>query len=117
MRELDVIQRDLLVEGLEDYVGLWQVAKHVHRLYGSLPAERVRDVSLERLRPLILEGLIEPGLPAEGGNFSSWDEDAKTALDRIEFEWRRLGKDPNIWDICWFKNTEKGNALARTLHE
>ena len=115
MSELDAIQRDLLVEGLEDYVGLWQVAKQVHRLFGSLPAERVRDIALDRLRPLLLEGLIEPGLPAEGGGFSAWGGDAGAALDRIETEWRGLGTDPNIWDICWFKNTEKGNALARTL--
>src|SRR5262245_43882319 len=115
MNPLDSIQRDLLVEGLEDYVGLWEVAKDVRRLYGEIPPGTVHELVMQRIRPLLREGLIVPGLPTEGGRFSAWDCDADSAVNRIDAEWSKLGRDPNIWEVCWFKNTDKGNELAMNM--
>jgi len=115
MIALDPIQRELLLEGLDDYVGLWEVARDLRRFLGELPPEKIRELAMMKLRPLLQEGLILPGFPAEGGEFAAWDCDVDEAIDRINAEWRQLGRDPNVWEICWFKNTEKGDALARTI--
>lgn len=116
MINLDPIQRDLIIEGLEDYIGLWQIAKHVRREFGSLSAERLRELTVRELEPLLSGGLIEAGFPSEGGGFSSWGMDAESTLDRILSEWSRLKSDPTIGDVCWFRNTGKGNALAKAVH-
>jgi len=116
MNDFDSIQREILIEGLEDYVGLWQVARSVRRTFGELPTERIRELALHRLKPLLDGALIEAGVPAEGGSFACWGSDAATTLHRIDAEWRELGKDPNIPDICWFSNTEKGDLFVKTFY-
>jgi hypothetical protein len=118
MIALDSIQRAVIVEGLEDYVGLWQVARRVREVIGETTTDLVREASLKRLGPLLVGGYIEAGFsPYVKGDFEPWGIPGHAAMERIDVEWRALGKDPNIWEICWFKNTEQGNALAQTLRE
>src|SRR5258706_3895123 len=114
MNDLDSIQREILMEGLDDYVGLWQVVRSLRERFGDLPTDRIRELALERLQPLLDQGLIESGMPGSG-EFLSWGSDAATTLARIDAEWRALGKDPNMPDICWFSNTEKGDLIAKIL--
>jgi len=114
MWRLDTLQRDMVIEGLDDYVGLWESVNWVARVDGPLDGDGMRANVMRRLRPLLLDGLVEPGFPSADGGFDSWSLNAEEAMERIETEWRALGRDPNIWDVCWFRNTPKGNALART---
>ena len=118
MINLDSIQRAVLVEGLDDHNGLWWVARKVRETMGEVTTDMVREATIRRLRPLLVGGYIEAGYsPYQKGQYESWDVDGDAAVERIAVEWSNLGKDPNIWEICWFRNTEKGNALARTLQE
>jgi hypothetical protein len=116
MIDLDEIQREVLLEGLEDIVGLWEIAKMVREAMGEVTTDVVRVDSLRRIKPLLVHGFIEAGAsPYEKAEFEPWSMTAEQALSRIDTEWRRLGRDPNIPDICWFRNTEKGSAAAQEL--
>ena len=113
MTQLDPIQRDILVEGLEDYVGLWEVARLVREAVRRPGEDAVRQAAIERLRPLLEGGYMEAGDLTPDGGFAAWSSQGKGAVDQIDKRWRRLGRDPSISEICWLNNTGRGNALAR----
>jgi hypothetical protein len=48
--------------------------------------------------------------------FVPWQLTIPEALARIEREWRALGRDPSLGDICWFNNTPAGNERARQTY-
>ena len=91
MKEIDSIQRDLLIEGLEDYVGLWQVARQIRSLMGEVATDLVRELAMKRLGPLLLEGYIEAGFPSANGRFDSWGVAGDSAIDRIDNESMKPG--------------------------
>lgn len=115
MTQFDRFQKDVLTEGLEDYVGLWQVARRVRESLRLSEANEVRQAVVDRLRPLFEGGHVEAGELASNGGFSAWKRQGQDAVERIDREWRRLGHDPNISDICWLNNTALGDAVARRL--
>ena len=112
MTKLDELQRAFIVEGLEDYVGLWQWVARVRDRYPDLNGDGVRAKVLESVGELIRQNAIQAGALAGEGGFDAWELTPAEALERIETEWIELGRDPNIPDICWFNNTEHGDALA-----
>ncbi|MCP3999196.1 MAG: hypothetical protein GY722_29645 [bacterium] len=113
MNHLSEIQRDLLVEGLDDYVGLWQVARAVRREAPHYTNDNVRERSLKELGLLLHAGYIKPGQLTEDGGFLEWQLGPAESLKRIDSEWRELGHDPNIYQICWFSNTNEGDEAAQ----
>lgn len=114
--EVDAVERDFLVEGLHDWIGLWRFARGARDDMPSPTDDTVRDTAMIWVRRLVLGGYMRPGclIDADPG-FEPWDLDASAAVERICDEWRALGRDPNIPDICWFENTPTGNALAAAL--
>jgi len=112
MRALSDIRQELLVEGQDDYVGLWEVAWILRRSEPSYTDDEIREVALESLRPLLCEGLMEPGALQDNGGFQAWMCTPEEALAKIDKEWRGLGKDPNIGQVCWFRNTDSGDRTA-----
>jgi len=124
MIQLDPIQQEILVEGLDDYVGLWQVASRVRESLRESPTtDSVRQRVLKHLRPLLERGFLEAGNLAGDGGFVPWEGQGREALDSIGRAWTRLGRDPNIGygpdpsdaDSCWFRNTPAGSTHARQL--
>lgn len=115
MMEIDPVQRFVLCAGANDYVGLWEVAKFIRRSRGTTTFESVREIALASLGQLIVAGHVEAGALLPGGGFTSWGLSPRDCVDRINREWSGLGGDPNIGDICWFKNTETGDEIARGL--
>jgi hypothetical protein len=115
----DKVQRWILIEGLADYVGLWTVAFWVRDELGLAKENQdaVRAESLRLLEPLLLGGYIAVGDSPYRSvtRFDVWDLDPKDAIERIEREWRRLGKEPGMNDICWFTNLAPGDDLAKNL--
>jgi hypothetical protein len=113
--DLTELERELLVEGLGDYVGLWEFASWLRTHEPSATDEEVRRKATEAVRRLVVGGHMSPGALTDGGGFSPWTSDAGESLQRIDREWRALGRDPTIAEICWFSNTPSGDALAREL--
>lgn len=112
MTELHELQRVSLVEGLDDYVGLWQWVRRVRDRWPDLADDAVRSKVLELVGELMRRNAIRAGALTRDGGFDAWELTPAEALERIEREWIELGRDPNIADICWFNNTELGDALA-----
>lgn len=110
--DLDSIQSTVLVEGLDDYVGLWELAKQVRRAEPDVTSDEVRQGVLAGLEPLLTSGYVQAGQLTEEGGFDPWPLAPAEALRRIDAEWRQLDGDPNIWEICWFRNTERGDRIA-----
>jgi hypothetical protein len=113
MRTLAEIRQELLAEGRDDYVGLWEFAWILRRSKPSCTDDEIREVALEVLGPLLSKGLMEPGALQENGGFLAWTCTPEEALARIDKEWRALGQDPNIGEVCWFSNTSAGDEVAR----
>jgi hypothetical protein len=110
--ELNEIQREFLVEGLDDYVGLWQWVDKVRDRCPDLDDDAVRAKVLELVGELMQRNAIQAGPLYVKGGFDAWELPPAEALERIGREWIELGRDPSIPDICWFSNTEHGDALA-----
>ncbi len=114
MTPLSSLEQDLLVIGLDDYVGLWQFV-WVLRHTGTPESVDVREQVLESVRRLLEGGYTQPGRLLDDGAFAPWSSAADDSVRRIDREWQALGRDPNIPDICWFSNTAAGDELARSL--
>jgi len=112
MRALADIRQELLTEGRGDYVGLWEIAWILRRSQPSYTADEIREAALEVLGFLLCGGLMEPGILQENGGFLAWKCTPEKALARIDKEWRALGQDPNIGQVCWFSNTSAGDKAA-----
>ncbi len=109
---VDDIQMEFLVEGLEDYVGLWEWVSRVKWANPDLPDEDLRSEVLDLLRGVLEGGYMRAGQLADQGGFLEWDLTPADAMASIEREWTALGREPTIADICWFDNTDRGDALA-----
>jgi hypothetical protein len=116
--ELQDIHKAILAECAYDDVGLWAIVWDVNQgPYGSearLP-EWVRQKTIETIRDLLQSGLIEAGNP-NGPKFQSVSSSVDETIAYIEREWDRLGRAPNIGDVCWFRATPAGEQLAHELN-
>jgi len=114
MSELSEIQQAVLVEGLDDWVGLWTVAREV-REGGGRASEVVRQQVVDLIRQLNEAGYVRVGHPTSEGTFRAWKLSPAEAAERIGEEWSALGRDPDIGEICWLENTELGDEVARQV--
>jgi len=116
MTDISPTEEAFVVEGLEDWVGLWRFARAIRDRDPDATTDAVRSASVLMARNLVVGGYMRPGhLTKDPPGFSEWTEGPEESVDRIDREWRDLARDPNIPDICWFTNTEKGNRAAREI--
>ncbi len=114
--DFDPKEEDFLIEGLDDWIGLWRFARAIRDRAPNATVDEVRERAMPSVRKLVQGGYMRPGrLTKERPGFSEWNLDPQEAVERIDREWRQLGRDPNIPDICWFSNTELGNEVADRL--
>jgi hypothetical protein len=91
----------------EDFVGLYEVVRIVRDALGPASADEVRLATMPLLRELLEEHDVVAGFPHHTGVcFMPWEESVKLMLDRVDFEWSALGRDPNIGEVVWFTCTE-----------
>ncbi|MFH0888582.1 MAG: hypothetical protein V1871_05170 [Planctomycetota bacterium] len=115
---------DLLIRGTEDIIQAAEVASVAITVGGAKSQDEIRDLSLELIRNVVQQGLMEigdavgighhPTYVYERVDFRVWDLSFEAAMARVEREWKALGR-PNLGDICWLRNTEKGNELSEQL--
>jgi hypothetical protein len=106
LKEKNMTTTDV-VDGLADecrvdHVGLWEVVKAAHFDLGALGPAEIRATTIDLVRCLLERGILV-GFPAPGGrDFVSWNLSPEAAVYRIEQEWCRLGREPNIGEVAWF---------------
>jgi hypothetical protein len=97
------IRQALIEDVRRDYVGLWVVPWLIERLAPCTEQSQIKSVSLGLVEDLLKERLMRAGLPVKTGRgFIEWDMPIPEILDRIDAEWTRLGRTPNIGEIVWF---------------
>jgi hypothetical protein len=112
---LDSIKFDLLTEGGEDFLGLWEFLWEVHEILGITDAEDARAKTLGIIRGYLEEGLIAPGFPIENGpDFAAWDLPPDETIAMIVGEWDRLEREPVMGDILWFITTDRGKEWLQS---
>jgi hypothetical protein len=106
----EVLVREFLVIGRDDYVYLAELLFYARQLGASLP-ENERRSTLDAVKELLERRLWKVGeLSAEG--FREWPSSIPRSLARIEDEWRATSRELLPGDICWFANTPEGDAAA-----
>ena len=56
---------------------------------------------------LLESGQVLAGFPAaDGRGFQSWELSPMQTIERINSEWDKLGREPNIGDVVWFTARE-----------
>jgi hypothetical protein len=115
MNPLDAVERDLLAEGIEDVVGVWEVIRRVRQECPGLSAEEVRRTTLHTVKQLLDQRFMEVGgALREDGTLDRWDVSAEDVLARIAAAWTELGREPDVWDIGWLVTTEAGEKAVQT---
>ncbi|WP_164928458.1 hypothetical protein [Gloeobacter violaceus] len=112
---LSSVHNSILVESCEDYVGLWSVVWHFHKLLKQHDSTKIRYQTLQIIEELLREGLIQAGSFSSDGSFVVWEIQPIEVIKRIENEWDALGRDPNLGEIAWFEATEKGALEASRI--
>jgi hypothetical protein len=105
---------DVLDRGLDDWIAITGVASVAKIIGGAVTDDEIRDLSIEIIRNVIQEGLMEVGDVTTDG-FHRWALSSDEALKRIEHDWGALGRWPYTGDICWLSNTEQGDKRAHQM--
>lgn len=112
---------DLLMRGCDDWIQAAEVASVAIEVGGAESADKIRELSLRMIRQVVEQGLMELGDVDVAGEWASkegfrkWDLPIQEALNRVAAKWTALGRNPNLWEICWLRNTDKGNELGEKL--
>jgi hypothetical protein len=103
---MEATKRILVEEAQRDTVGLWAVLWQVKKDMPSLGQDDARRVAIALIGETLGDNQIVPGefvdRDEETEAFVPWLLSADEAVERIESEWGRLGREPSIGDIVWF---------------
>ncbi|MGB3511452.1 MAG: hypothetical protein WBA93_19890 [Microcoleaceae cyanobacterium] len=110
---------DFVIEGTEDYVGLWEIIYKFELKFPQTNPQEIRLMALETTREILETGFMEIGMfeyvDKNNLEYQIWNLDIDSIINRIEREWDELGRIPNIGDIAWLITTKKGKKEAEKL--
>jgi hypothetical protein len=106
-------RNSVLMECDEDYVGLWSILRDIYRDNLNIDSLKARRKTLDLIKELMQDKLIQPGMFTGNANFELWKLSPQETITRIEAEWDALGREPNIGEIVWFITTEKGEKVVK----
>ncbi len=109
------VQEQVLIELLDDWVGLWEIARMLQGVSPPASWEQRRSDAVRLIESLLTKGYIRAGDLTAGGVFVPWDMPAKAIAQKIDAQWRALGRDPDIGELCWFASTPAGVRMAREI--
>jgi len=109
---LEDLEKETLIASADDETGLWMVLGLVDSVLPSLSASEKRRRTLQTLRSLLDKKLLRAGEYLPGRGYVWWDLEPDKVIEKIDSDWRALGRVPNIGDIAWFKATSSGKQLA-----
>jgi hypothetical protein len=102
----------VLRRGLDDWIQAAEVASVVKSCSGQSTPEGIDRVALEVIGELLHRNLMKAGDVTPKG-FSEWGMTAGDAMDRIARDWNKLGRSPDLGEVCWLSNTAEGDFWAR----
>ncbi len=108
------LQRELLAELADDYIGLWDIARLVAEELGVEDDAAVREGTMRLVEGMLLLGLIRPGLARDDGGFDPWPTDPRASVLALNDRWNRIERPLTLGDIAWFELTPWGEKIAQT---
>ncbi len=94
---------DLIKEAVIDEVGLWLVIAKLRNDLQVPDSKRLRAAVLDCVRNLLESGEVVAGYyKPDGKGIEVWDIPIADILARIDDEWDKLGREPNIGEIAVF---------------
>jgi hypothetical protein len=108
--------RDVLIEGLSDWVDLGFARQYVKDEVGDITVSELREQTIEVIGALLDAGLFVAGDLSQAG-FATWPLGSAEALARIRDEWAAPDAPLRPGDVCWLQITEEGQLLAQRLVE
>lgn len=115
---LNSIKESMLLVGLSDYMHL---GDPIFRITGGFPLKKplpegVREQSLQIIKELLAEGLIEAGsLVNRDPRFEPWNLSPRETIIRIEEKWDELDPTEIANFIVWFRLTPSGQKVAEEI--
>ncbi len=115
MLQYQELLKHLIREAAEDEVGLWYVVRCVRDDLHVTESSEARRISMSLVRDLLGSGEVQ----AASHNYphslyKPWSLTDNEVIARINEEWDKLGRDPNIAEVVVFVGKEKnGDVLAQ----
>jgi hypothetical protein len=103
MSDDDVISdvvRELQMDIEDDYVGLWEVPRHLHQRVRDTDEVEIRRLAEQVIRRLVVDVGWRVGEIFGRPGFTPWEGD--DVVERVMKAWDELGREPNLYEICWF---------------
>jgi hypothetical protein len=111
---------ELLVLASDDWVmvatvdGLTRSVAARHRV--RVTTEERVDTGIEVLKCALSSRLLIAGdLAKRPPHFSPWNLALSDTIERIAREWRTVGDNLQMGDICWFEDTAEGRKRAEKV--
>lgn len=108
------IKNRILVEAVDDYIGLWSIIREIRDCNKNLDLLSIRNQTISFLNEMLDNQLMQAGNFNAESEFKTWNFSSTEIINKIEKEWDKLGYEPNIGDIVWFEITEKGENEVRS---
>ncbi len=106
----------LLLRGADDWVMATDVAWITKSAGGATTDEQILETAVRIIGIVVDQGLMKIG-DVTGGGFFEWDLSPDEAVEKVEREWRALGRLPDLGDVCWLANTDAGDDRAKAVRE
>ena len=116
---------DLLMRGADDLIQAAEVASIAMQVGGASTPDEMRVLSLQVIREVLAQRLMEIGDAVGVGShptyvyaqveFQTWGLSCEAAMARVEREWKALGRNPNLGEICWLRSTKQGKERGEKL--
>ncbi|WP_413557962.1 hypothetical protein [Bdellovibrio sp. HCB209] len=97
---IKLLKNEFLLSLDDDDVGLWEVWVLANQLYQGGP-EVKKAAILEVIRELLDEKSMIAG-EIHDGVIKKWKGTSEEIIERIDSEWRKLNRDPDLGDVVWF---------------
>jgi len=112
------LQDELLIRGLEDIIQIAEVISVAQMVDDKNSEADMVSTVCDCIRSLVDQGLIVVGdldTSSSPLTIRPWRGDSNAIVDRINREWRALGRDPGLAEICWLRLTIDGRKLGEKL--
>jgi hypothetical protein len=109
---VDLLTRNLLWSGVEDYTGLWNVVFEVQAVNGSQSIEDARGSARRIVHSLLVDGLIELFTcpwPPDNDAFEGVPPDDRSDILQDDMSWTVDKEGP----LIWYVTTDKGFDLYK----
>jgi len=103
MTIIRTIEKEILDECKEDYVCFSTIISWVEQVFKTELTSRLRRIALDLIYRNLMNGNFIAGQFNQKLEFEIWDVSPEQVLTRIEKEWKKLGRAPDLHDICYFR--------------